>query len=522
MVIDSGKPVRVRFAPSPTGMVHLGTMRAALYNYLFAKKYKGTMVLRIEDTDQTRLVSGAVENIVRTFAALGIVPDEGPRIESDGSVREHGSHGPYVQSARLALYTEYAHRLVQLGAAYYCVCSSERLESMRATQMAAKQPTRYDRKCRDTNMTKEDAAKNPQSVIRLKVPDNKVVTFYDLVHGEVSFSTKEIDDQVMLKSDGFPTYHLAVVVDDHLMEISHVIRGDDWMPSTPKQVLTYQAFGWAVPAFAHLPLLLNADRTKLSKRKADVSVESYLQKGILPDALFNFIALLGWNPTADREIYTREELINLFDLTKVNMSGAVVNFEKLDWLNGNYIREKKPEELLSLTVPYLVKAGLVMEHDEIIDGKTTARLYRVDDNAAIKKPLTTQWLMKVISVERERMKRLGDIAEATEFFFRTPQYEVTSLVWKNTPAEKVGETLEFLVQLVQGLPEAKWSAPDLETSIKTALAEKGFKPGEVLWPMRVALSGREASPPPFDIAAILGKDETVKRIKNALTRIQTP
>lgn len=516
---DSGKPVRVRYAPSPTGFLHIGGLRTALYNYLFAKRYKGTFVLRIEDTDQTRFVEGATENLIRSLMRCGVVPDEGPLLSTDNTLTEHGSHGPYVQSKRLQLYADYAHQLVAIGAAYYCVCTSERLEDMRTKQMAAKQPTMYDKHCRTLNITR-DAITDKKYVVRLAVPADRTITFHDLIRGAVSFNTSQIDDQVLLKSDGFPTYHLAVVVDDHLMEISHVIRGDEWMPSTPKHVLLYEAFGWTAPDFAHLPLLLNSDRSKLSKRQGDVAVEDYLKKGYLPEALVNFVALLGWNPTADREIYQLSELIDAFDLTKVNMSGAVVNFEKLDWVNGMYIREMPPRELVRAVLPYLIEARLVVDRREIKDGEISQKLFAAHTDGAIKEALDPLWIAQVVALEANRLKRLDEIAQGVEFFFRLGEYPREMLAWKDMPLAQVGERLDFLVQLLQGVPEARWKAVDLEMRIKEEVTAAAIRTGEVLWPMRVALSGRQASPPPFDIAAILGKPETIRRLTNAITRLR--
>ncbi len=519
MIVPHGTIPRVRFAPSPTGFLHIGSLRTALYNYLFAKRYKGTFVLRIEDTDQPRTVPGALENIVRTFTAMDMVPDEGPYLDATGTIGERGSYGPYIQSKRLHIYTEHAHRLVGMGAAYYCVCTPERLESMRQTQMAAKQPTRYDQHCRTLNITREDAA-TKRATVRLAVPEGKTVTYHDLIHGEIRVATAQIDDQVLLKSDGFPTYHLAVVVDDHLMEISHTIRADDWLPSTPKHVLLYEAFGWKEPTFAHLPLLLNPDRSKLSKRMADVATEDYLKKGVLPEAMFNFIALLGWNPTADREIYARNELMELFDLTKVNPSGVVVNTEKLDWMNGYYLRTKTAEEFATLALPYLIEAGLLVARDKVEQGVRT-RAYFAPKKIAPVAEFSWQWIVGILRLEQERVKRLGEIPDAVQFFFKEPQYDPKILRWKTMTHDAVAERLTFLVQLVQELPDGTWEASALERDMKAALAKQGIPLGEALWPMRVALSGRMASPPPFDIAERLGKQRTLARLTHAINLISS-
>lgn len=463
--------VRVRFAPSPTGFLHIGGLRTALYNYLFARKHGGVFVLRIEDTDQTRTVPGGVENIMRTLEWCGLKWDE----------------GPYIQSERLEIYQKHAEELVEKGNAYFCVCTSERLEKLRQEQMSRKEPTRYDGLCRAEGLSFiEKDSPSASFVIRLKVPEKGTTTFTDIIHGRLEFENKLIDDQVLLKSDGFPTYHLANVVDDHLMNITHVIRGEEWLPSTPKHILLYKAFGWNQPQFAHLPLLLNPDKSKLSKRQGDVAVEDYIKKGYLHEAIINFVALLGWNPRGDKELYTMDELIDEFDLAKVNKSGAVVNFEKLDWMNGHYIRQKPLDALVELAMPYLPP----------MTDKATAR--------------------KVIALEQERLKKLSDLKEVAEFFFADlPHYEPEILVWKKMSKKDVVNSLLGLREFLAKYSGA-WDTKSLETHIKVWIEKDGRGVGEVLWPLRVALSGRLASPPPFDIAAILGREETLKRIEYAI------
>ncbi|MEK9151850.1 MAG: glutamate--tRNA ligase, partial [Patescibacteria group bacterium] len=317
--------IRVRFAPSPTGFLHIGGLRTALYNELFARKNGGIFVLRIEDTDRTRLVPGGIENIIRTMAWSGVQADEGPYLDDGGAVQERGDYGPYIQSNRFDIYADHAKKLLANGGAYRCFCSAERLESMKTAMMAERRPIMYDKKCRGMSaaeLEQKMQAGEPH-VIRLKMPESGNTEFNDAIRGRVSFENALIDDQVLLKSDGFPTYHLANVVDDHLMAISHVIRGEDWLPSTPKHLVLYGLFGWTPPIFAHLPLLLNPDRSKLSKRQGDVAVEEYAEQGYLPEAIVNFVALLGWNPSADREVYAKRELVDAFSLEKINRAGAV-------------------------------------------------------------------------------------------------------------------------------------------------------------------------------------------------------
>jgi glutamyl-tRNA synthetase len=331
--------VRTRYAPSPTGFLHVGGLRTALYNYLFARKHSGTYLLRIEDTDQSRKVEGAIENLIDIFDWLGVHFDEGPHVG--------GAFGPYVQSERLNFYRDYLQLLVAAGHAYPCFCTSDRLDQMRKEQNANGRVPMYDRRCRNlpkSEVERRIAAGEPH-VWRMAVPDEQTVIVSDIIRGNVSFETSTIDDQVLLKSDGFPTYHLANVVDDHMMDISHVIRGEEWLPSTPKHVLLYEFLGWNLPIFAHLPLLLNADRSKMSKRSGDVAVEEYRNKGFLPDSLINFVALLGWHPSDDREIFSLEDLVSEFELERVNKAGAVFDLTKLRWMNAEYIKAESDETL---------------------------------------------------------------------------------------------------------------------------------------------------------------------------------
>ncbi|KKS53597.1 MAG: Glutamate-tRNA ligase [Parcubacteria group bacterium GW2011_GWC2_45_7] len=489
--LKTAQKIRVRFAPSPTGFLHIGSLRTALYNYLFAKKHSGDFILRIEDTDRTRYVEGGVENIIKTLEWCGLNYNEGPRLNS----AEVGEYGPYIQSKRLEIYKKYVEALVKKGKAYYCVCTPERLENLREQQMAAKLPTIYDGFCRDKKTTQEKPV--GQHVIRLKVPKIGKTKFEDLIHGQVEFANKLIDDQVLLKSDGYPTYHLANIIDDNLMEITHVIRGDEWLPSTPKHILLYEAFDWKAPQFTHLPLLLNPDHSKLSKRQGDVAVEDYIKKGYLPEAIINFVALLGFNPRSDKELYTLDELIADFDLVKVNKSGAVVNFEKLDWMNGHYIRTKTLDELTQLCVPFLINAGWPEE----------IRNPKLEIQNRIK---------KIVALEQERIKKLADIVDAAEIFrIDQPHYEPKILVWKKAPKEGVRLHLTALFAFLTGY-KGDWTAQNLEQTIKAWVAKEGRGVGEVLWPFRVALAGRLASPPPFDIAAILGKAQTLKRLEYAI------
>jgi glutamyl-tRNA synthetase len=347
--------VRVRFAPSPTGFLHIGSLRTALYNYLFARHHGGTCILRIEDTDRTRFVEGAIEEQINSLAWAGVIFDEGPHVGGD--------HGPYTQSERFDLYRTHGMQLVETGHAYYAFDTSEELEAMRERQQRAGIAPKYDRSAMRNQYTLGEQEtqrlldEKAPHVIRLKVPLTSEVRFHDQIRGEVIVHGREIDDQILLKSDGFPTYHLANVVDDHLMEITHVIRAEEWLPSTPKHVLLYEAFGWQAPTFAHVPLLLNPDRSKMSKRHGDVMVSDFIKRGYFKDALVNFVALCGWNPAEDREIFDMDELIKLFTLERVHKAGAVFDYKKLEWMNAEYLRAKDPADLAAMIMPMLEDAG---------------------------------------------------------------------------------------------------------------------------------------------------------------------
>lgn len=498
--MTQGNKIKVRFAPSPTGFLHIGGLRTALYNWLFTKKHNATFLLRIEDTDQARTVKGGEVDILNSLKWAGIEPDEGVYI-NNGNISQKGNDGPYRQSERLDIYKRHVDQLIATDKAYYCFCTSDRLTSMREEQAKNKQTPRYDKTCRKLN--KDEIQNKLESkipcVVRLKVPEEGRVEFDDEVYGHISFMAKEIDDAVLLKSDNFPTYHLANVVDDHLMEITHVIRGEEWMPSVPKHVLLYKAFGWKPPVFAHLPLLLNPDKSKLSKRQGDVAVKDYRNAGYLPEAINNFVALLGWNPRGDQEIYNMAELGELFDLTSVNKSGAIFNREKLDWLNNHYIREMDLGELTKLAIPYFVKQSLITKEQ-------AESLF--------------EWLSRIVLLFRERAQTLADFTtESGIFFKKMVQYNVELLKWKDMEMGEVKDNLEGVHQVLTNITENEFISQNIEAEIKKWINDNGLKNGPVLWPMRVALSGEEKSPPPFDLAEILGKEEALKRIQDALNLI---
>lgn len=475
------KTVRTRFAPSPTGFMHVGGLRTALYCYLLAKANKGQFLLRIEDTDQNRLVPGAVENIIECLNWAGITFDEGPT--------KLGKYGPYVQSERLPLYKKHALELIEKDHAYYCFCSSERLTQVREQQVANKLPPAYDKHCRNLPKEEVDArlAAGEAHVIRMKVPQEGTCTINDLIRGEVAITYKNVDDQVLMKSDGFPTYHLAVVVDDHFMEISHVIRGEEWLPSTPKHLLLYQYFGWQAPQFAHLPLLLNPDKSKLSKRHGDVAVSDYIKKGYLPQALVNFIALLGWNPGDVREIFTLDELVKEFSLERVGKAGAVFNIEKLNWLNEQYIHKMPLPELLENLKPWLKAAGFE----------------NIDD----------EYVLRVIPLLNERITLLPDfVAKATYFFTEPDAAVVTQAV-----ASLTEQVIAALSQLAQAYETCtQFDAATTEQLLRQTAETTALGAGKLIHPLRTILTGVPQGPSLFHLIEVLGRDAVVRRMKKAI------
>jgi glutamyl-tRNA synthetase len=500
------KSVRVRFAPSPTGFVHIGSLRTALFNFLFARHANGKLILRIEDTDQTRSVEGAIENLLKVMKQLGIEFDEGPYLDEIGLLKELGKFGPYLQSKRLEIYKKYAQGLIELGSAYYCFCDEARLEQVKKEQIALKKPPMYDRHCR--NLSKEEVdqklsefkkeGKNP--VIRQAIPTEGQTVVHDMIYGDINFDHKVLDDQVLLKSDGFPTYHLAVVIDDHFMEISHVIRGEEWISSTPKHLLLYKALSWQPTKFAHLPLIVNPDKSKLSKRQGDVAVEDFLAKGYLKEALLNFVAFLGWNPKTEKEIFSLDDLIQAFELTKINKAAAVLDTKKLDWINGRYIRTKSVEELTELLIPFWQKENIDISKFE------------------------KKYLQAITTLEKDRLKKLSEIGERTKYFFVDPEYPTDLLIWKDKTAQEIKNGLQAIYDFLEKLDESiLQNQSDLEKKIKTFIEESGFENGGVLWPFRVALTGLDASPSPFEIASTialgLGKEEILKRIRKATEKL---
>lgn len=484
------KSVRVRFAPSPTGYPHVGNIRTALFNWLFARHHKGSFIIRIEDTDVTRKVRGAVEAILNGLRWLGLDWDEGPEVG--------GKHAPYFQSQRLEFYREAAERLIAQGNAYYCYCSPQRLEEMRAEQVRRKQPPGYDRTCR--NLSREDRHKKEKEditpVVRFKTPLEGQTGFNDLLRGKVVFDNSTIDDFVLLKSDGYPTYHLASVVDDHLMEISHVLRAEEWLSSTPRHLLLYQALGFEPPQFAHLPMILGTDRAKLSKRHGAVSITEYQEQGYLPEAMVNFLALLGWSLDDRTEILSRQELIDHFSLERVSQTAAIFNRDKLDWINGVYIRSLGLEDFTQRALPFL-ESGLPAE---------------------VKRPLSIDYVRQIMPLVQERARTLTEVAELAEFFFVAElNYDSHLLIGKNMSQSSAMNALAA-AQHRLGQLEA-FNAESLEAVLRPLAGELGLKTGQLFGTLRVAVTGRTAAPPLFQTMAVLGKERCLKRIQAAINRL---
>ncbi|MBI2611250.1 glutamate--tRNA ligase [Candidatus Gottesmanbacteria bacterium] len=460
--------VRVRIAPSPTGEdLHIGNVYTALLNYVFAQKNKGKFIVRIEDTDRTRLVKGGEERILTSLHWFGLDYDEGPDIG--------GPYAPYRQSERLDFYKKYAEELVQKGHAYYCICTPERLEQMRKDQAAKGLPPMYDGHCKNLQPTTYNLQPNTKHVIRLNVPDSGTTDFTDVIRGKITFENKLIDDQVLLKSDGYPTYHLGVVVDDYLMKITHVIRAEEWISSTPKHILIYKFLGWPLPIFAHGPILRNPDKSKLSKRKNPVWASWYIEQGFFPEAILNFLALMGWSMPDGREIFTLSEMIKNFRLEDVKPIGPAFDLKKLEWMNGEYIRKFKIENLKFKITDFIGK-----KYDQNIVEKT-------------------------IPLIQERIKKLSDYLPLCEFFFRRPEKREIDLSSKK----------DQLAQLVKSLERINnWTAPSIGQAMQDLVAKEGYKSSDFFMAVRVAITGKKISPPLNESMEILGKGEVVKRLQS--------
>ena len=477
--------VRVRFAPSPTGEPHIGNIRTVVFDWLFARQQGGKFILRIEDTDRTRYVPGSEEAIMEGLRWLGLDWDEGPDIG--------GPFGPYVQSQRLPLYRKYAEQLVASGQAYRCNCSPERLAALRKEQQKQRKPMGYDRLCR--SKAPGEVSPDEPHVIRLAVPAEGTTTMHDLIRGEVTFENQAIDDQVLLKSDGFPTYHLAVVVDDHEMSITHIIRADEWVPSTPKHILLYQAFGWEIPTLAHVPIVLGEDGKRLSKRHGATSIAEFRRMGYLPEALLNFLVLLGWAPGEgeEQEIFSREELIQRFDLARVQLAPSRFSYTKLDWMNSEYLRALPSDHLAAQLVPVLHAAGL---------------------NAPLDK------VQELVPLVQERLKTLKDVVPLVDFVFTEDiEYDPRLLVGRRMTAGESLAALRAAREVLAGLPDFEQNT--LEGRLyPLARQELGLRPGQLFAIIRVAAMGKTVAPPLFGTLTAIGRDRVLARLDDALVRLE--
>lgn len=465
--------VRTRIAPSPTGIAHLGTAYTALRNWALSKQNGGEFIIRIEDTDRERYVEGAVDVIMEGLAWLGIDHDEGPDIG--------GPHAPYTQSERLDIYQEHAHNLVKDGKAYYCFCTKERLDELRASQQERKEIPRYDKLCRGLDPAKsaERIADEP-FVVRLKVPESGTTIVNDAIRGEVSWDNSSIDDQVLLKSDGFPTYHLGVVVDDHLMGITHIIRGEEWLSSSPKHVLIYTAFGWTLPIFVHLPIIRNKDHSKMSKRKNDVSILSHRDRGYLPEAINNFLCLMGWSHPEKKEVFPLTGFMKHFSLERVTLTAPVYDIDKLNWLNGQYIRMLSDVDLLKQLEPF------------------------------IPTDCPQDLVPSLLPLIKERLVTLADFESLTHYLYRDIEVDLSALLVKGASEDLVKSQLSETKKVLESLTD--WNHASIEESIRAVSADNNWPPKQYFMMLRLALTGEKATPPLFETIEVLGRDRTLARL----------
>lgn len=475
--------VRTRFAPSPTGYMHIGNLRTALYEYLIAKSQGGKFILRIEDTDQERQVEGAVDVIYNTMRMTGLHHDEGPDIG--------GEYGPYVQSERMGMYMDYAKELVEKGEAYYCFCTKERLESLKESNAEGAAFAKYDRHC--LGLSKEEVQAKLDAgmpfVIRQKMPDSGTTTFSDVVYGDITVENTELDDQILMKADGFPTYNFANVVDDHLMHITHVVRGSEYLSSTPKYNLLYKAFGWEPPVYVHLPAVMRDAHHKLSKRHGDKSFEDLVREGYVVEAIVNYIALLGWSPSGTQEIFSLKELEENFDMAGLSKSPAIFDIKKLTWMNSEYLKAMDFDKFYALAEPKLKEA---------LDG-------------------TGLDLKKIAALLQKRLETLNDIPGLVEFFKTLPEYGTELYTHKKmkTNDEIALSSLEAALPVLENL--ADWNTDSIHDALMALVGELGIKNGQLLWPVRTALSGEPTSPGgAMELADILGKEESLRRIRKGI------
>jgi glutamyl-tRNA synthetase len=482
------KQVRVRIAPSPTGYFHVGSARTALFNWLFARHHSGDFIVRVEDTDRTRYHAEAVPDMVASLRWLGLDWDEGPEVGGD--------YGPYYQSERLDLYHRYAEQLVSEGHAYRCYCSPERLAALREQQLAQKTDVGYDRHCRHLTAAQhaEYQAEGITPVIRLKVPLEGQTSFHDVLYGTITVENETLDDLILLKSDGFPTYHLGVVVDDVLMEISHIMRGDEWLPSVPKHILIYNAFGWETPIFAHLPLILAPEgKGKLGKRHGGVEIRFFRDQGYLPEAMVNYLARVGWSYDDKTEIFSRDELVRYFDLSGINNSPARFSYERLESMNAHYIRQLEPDDLAHRLVPFFEQQGLEVD---------------------------AAGLIPIVPLIQERIKTLTEAADWTDFIFGEPaDYDASLLVGKKMTVASTRDALQQAHDRLAALPD--FEVETLDSALRALADELGLKVGQLLGAVRVAVSGKMVAPPLFETLSILGRERVLARIDRGLEALST-
>lgn len=483
--------VRVRFAPSPTGYLHIGGLRTALFNYLYARHTGGDMLLRIEDTDRTRFVEGALENLLKALKWSGIEIDEGVMLDENGEVTQKGDCGPYIQSERVekGIYDKYINQLIEEGKAYYCFCSQERIDKVRDQQRADGLTPKYDGLCRSIPLeeAKKRVAAGEPHTVRLKLPVDRDITFNDRIKGKITFNTDDQDDQVLIKRDGFPTYHFAVVVDDHLMGITHVVRGDEWVSSTPKHVYLYEAFGWEAPEYIHLPTVLNKDHKKYSKRNGDGMVEDFIEEGYMSEGLINFLALLGWSPDSEEEIFTMKQLAEQFDFDRVNKTGAVFDKRKLDWVNGHYVRDLSVEELAEKIKPYLIESGLIDESYP-------------EDKLNL---LAATW--------QSAIDKFSDAPELAKNYFIKDE----DMIWDEEAVEaiKTEDAKKLIDSFLNHLEEVDEIDSEFASTImKKIQKETGIK-GKNLWfPVRAAVTGSVHGPELSNAFVIMGKEKIKERL----------
>lgn len=513
LVLTKQKGVRVRFAPSPTGALHIGSARTALFNYLWAKKNQGTFVLRIEDTDEERSTKDFEKDILENLKWLGIVWDEGPSADfQQSSEKQIGNSGPYFQSQRKNIYKKHIQKLYDDGFLYWCFCTKEELEAQKEDLVARGEAPRYKGRCQNLSKAKIEKfqKEGKRGVLRFKCPA-KMLQINDEIRGKVEFDTSLLGDFVVARDLETPLYNLAVVIDDFEMKINYVIRGEDHLPNTPKQIMLQEAFGFSKPKYAHIPLILAKDKSKLSKRQGSFAIEDYKKDGYLPEAIINFLALLGWNPGNDKEVFSMEDLTKEFSVERIQKAGAVFNEEKLDFVNGYYIRNANIDDLTQDCIPFLEKAELIKK----VKGGT----FEEFEVTETKEHIDINRIKEFVFVFQERLKKLSEIPELSSFFFKKDlKYDKKMLFWKEEKEEAIQKSLKTCYDILSKIEKSEWNKEYLK-EILLKEAEKANNRGIILWPLRVSLTGMQSSPPPFEIAEVLGQEETLERIQKAINLI---